>query len=174
MLNFSILLHCVIRIRGLLFRLGITSWFSGPLLKSIFFCSHLKMASYAETCSEQKKVLSNKGSLNQLVAPRRNNNPLRQTSMPWVGFEPTIPVFDRAKTFHALYRADTVIGPLSVVYVKLRLHFIKCQNIFNSKIESLQIFATTATIRLSLRWPCLRTACNTCEAFPFEVLVAFR
>jgi hypothetical protein len=34
----------------------------------------------------------------------------RQTSMPWVEFEPTIPVFERAKTFHALVRAATVIG----------------------------------------------------------------
>jgi hypothetical protein len=27
------------------------------------------------------------------------------------GFEPTIPVFERAKVFHALDRAATVIGP---------------------------------------------------------------
>jgi hypothetical protein len=33
-----------------------------------------------------------------------------ETSMPWVGFETTIPVFERAKTFHALDRAATVIG----------------------------------------------------------------
>jgi hypothetical protein len=31
--------------------------------------------------------------------------------MPWVGFEPTIPVLQRAKTVHALDRAATVIGP---------------------------------------------------------------
>jgi hypothetical protein len=30
--------------------------------------------------------------------------------MPQVGFEPTIPVFQRAKTVHALDRAATVIG----------------------------------------------------------------
>jgi hypothetical protein len=30
--------------------------------------------------------------------------------MPRVGFEPTIPVFERAKTVHALDRAVTVIG----------------------------------------------------------------
>jgi hypothetical protein len=30
--------------------------------------------------------------------------------MPWVGFEPTIPAFERAKTFHALDRVATVIG----------------------------------------------------------------
>jgi hypothetical protein len=32
--------------------------------------------------------------------------------MPWVGLEPTIPVFERAKTFHALDRAATVIGAI--------------------------------------------------------------
>jgi hypothetical protein len=30
--------------------------------------------------------------------------------MPRVGFEPTIPVFERAKTIHVLDRAATVIG----------------------------------------------------------------
>jgi hypothetical protein len=33
-----------------------------------------------------------------------------QTSMPRVGSEPTIPVFDRAKTFDALDSVATVIG----------------------------------------------------------------
>jgi hypothetical protein len=33
-----------------------------------------------------------------------------QISMPWVGFEPTIPVFKRAKTVHALFHAVTVIA----------------------------------------------------------------
>jgi hypothetical protein len=33
-----------------------------------------------------------------------------QTSVPRVGFEPTIPVFERARTFRALYRAATVFG----------------------------------------------------------------
>jgi hypothetical protein len=36
----------------------------------------------------------------------------RQTSIPLAGFEPTIPVFKRAKTFHALDRAATVTGML--------------------------------------------------------------
>jgi hypothetical protein len=30
--------------------------------------------------------------------------------MPLAGFEPTMPVFERAKTFHALDRAATVTG----------------------------------------------------------------
>jgi hypothetical protein len=33
-----------------------------------------------------------------------------QISIPRVGFEPTTPVFDRAKTVHASDRAATVIG----------------------------------------------------------------
>jgi hypothetical protein len=33
-----------------------------------------------------------------------------QTSMPQVEFEPTIPVFERAKAVQALHRAATVIG----------------------------------------------------------------
>jgi hypothetical protein len=34
--------------------------------------------------------------------------------MPQVGFEPTIPVFEPAKTFHALGRAATVIGNINI------------------------------------------------------------
>jgi hypothetical protein len=33
--------------------------------------------------------------------------------MPRLGFEPTIPVFERAKTFYALDRAAAVIGMLT-------------------------------------------------------------
>jgi hypothetical protein len=32
-----------------------------------------------------------------------------------VGFEPTIPVFKRAKTFHALDHAATVIGDFGII-----------------------------------------------------------
>jgi hypothetical protein len=42
------------------------------------------------------------------ITQTQNKRP--QTSMPWVGVEPTIPVFERAKTVHALDRAATVIG----------------------------------------------------------------
>jgi hypothetical protein len=41
--------------------------------------------------------------------------------MPRVGSEPTIPVFERAKTIHALERTATVIGRLSVWY-SLKTH----------------------------------------------------
>jgi hypothetical protein len=40
----------------------------------------------------------------------QTQNKHKETYMPWVGFETTIPVFERAKTVHALDRAATVIG----------------------------------------------------------------
>jgi hypothetical protein len=40
----------------------------------------------------------------------QTQNKRRQTSMPWVGLEPTIPVFERAKTVHDLDRTATVTG----------------------------------------------------------------
>jgi hypothetical protein len=36
--------------------------------------------------------------------------------MPRVGFKPTIPVFEQAKTVHALDRAATVIGRLTSIH----------------------------------------------------------
>jgi hypothetical protein len=45
-----------------------------------------------------------------------------QTFMPKMGFEPTIPVFERGKTFHASHCAATMIGPedLAEPIMKLR------------------------------------------------------
>jgi hypothetical protein len=40
----------------------------------------------------------------------QTQNKRTQTSMPQVGFEPTIPMFELAKMVHALDRAATVIG----------------------------------------------------------------
>jgi hypothetical protein len=40
----------------------------------------------------------------------QTNAHTHQTSMPWVGFEPTIPASKRAKTVHALDRLVTVTG----------------------------------------------------------------
>jgi hypothetical protein len=34
-----------------------------------------------------------------------------QTSMPQVGFEPTVLVFERAKTVHALDQSCSIVGP---------------------------------------------------------------
>jgi hypothetical protein len=55
---------------------------------------------------------------------------LTHTSMPWVGFEPTIPVLERAKTFHALDSADTVIGNIVhwciIIYLTILSDYIPC------------------------------------------------
>jgi hypothetical protein len=40
----------------------------------------------------------------------QTQNNRRHTSMPWVGFDPSIPVFKEVKTVHALHRAAIVIG----------------------------------------------------------------
>jgi hypothetical protein len=45
----------------------------------------------------------------------RINAYTHQTSMPWVGFEPTIPATKRVKTVHALDRAATVTGLLTYI-----------------------------------------------------------
>jgi hypothetical protein len=51
-----------------------------------------------------------------LPSPRtaKTQNKRTQTSIPQVGFQPTIPVFKQAKTLYALDRAATVIGILTI------------------------------------------------------------
>jgi hypothetical protein len=41
----------------------------------------------------------------------QTENKRTQTSMPWVGFEPTIPAFEQAKTVHALDQCFSNAGP---------------------------------------------------------------
>jgi hypothetical protein len=54
--------------------------------------------------------------------------------MPWVGFEPTIPVFKRAKTVHALDPGATVIGTQSFLQlIMLKLMQYTSNEGFNSK-----------------------------------------
>jgi hypothetical protein len=42
-----------------------------------------------------------------------------ETSMPWMGIEPTIPVFERVRTVHALDCAATVIGHLTTSALRM-------------------------------------------------------
>jgi hypothetical protein len=51
----------------------------------------------------------------------QTQNKCTQTSMPWVGYESTIPVFERVKMVHALGRTATVIG------IMFRLTIIKSE-----------------------------------------------
>jgi hypothetical protein len=48
-----------------------------------------------------------------IARPLPDTNKYKQPPMPLVGFEPTIPAFERAKTFHALDRAATVVPVLN-------------------------------------------------------------
>jgi hypothetical protein len=52
----------------------------------------------------------------------QTQNNRTQTSMPRVGFKPTILVFERTKTVHALERAATVIGSQSVQNIRVDLY----------------------------------------------------
>jgi hypothetical protein len=54
----------------------------------------------------------------------QTQNKRKQTSMPSVGFEPTNPMSERTKTFHALDRAATVIGIISNTLPKVTLRLI--------------------------------------------------
>jgi hypothetical protein len=49
----------------------------------------------------------------------QTQNKRTETSISGVGFEPTIPAFDRVKTVHALDRAATVIGSVMLCYIML-------------------------------------------------------
>jgi hypothetical protein len=53
----------------------------------------------------------------------RINAYTHQASMIWVGFEPTIPASERAKTVHALDRAATVTGYLHI-YITIILYVV--------------------------------------------------
>jgi hypothetical protein len=49
--------------------------------------------------------------------------------MPRVGFEPTVPVFERGKTVHALDRAATVIGltqNMAFIFETVLITFLNC------------------------------------------------
>jgi hypothetical protein len=46
--------------------------------------------------------------------------------MPWVGFEPTIPVFQMAKTFHALDSTATFIGDVHSTLQLFQIKAVRC------------------------------------------------
>jgi hypothetical protein len=54
--------------------------------------------------------------------------------MSWVGFEPTIPMFERKKTVHALHRAAKVIGNIIIYGVYYFLSAIKLLHFSFAKI----------------------------------------
>jgi hypothetical protein len=69
------------------------------------------------------------------IGQPQTHNKRIQTSMPRVGFEPMIPVFERAKTVHALDNAATVIGRRNYIYTQIlwTKNIYICQNEYFSK-----------------------------------------
>jgi hypothetical protein len=68
------------------------------------------------------RISLDRGSARRKAATYTQNK-RTQTSIPWVGFEPTTPAFEQAKTIHALDRAATVIGGHALTEV-LSLHLL--------------------------------------------------
>jgi hypothetical protein len=78
----------------------------------------------------------------------KTQNKRPHTSMPWVGFEPTIPAFEGAKTVHALDRATTMTG-LSNEY---RCHFPNIK-----RPESKADHSTLSNTEVKDAWSCTST-----------------
>jgi hypothetical protein len=73
----------------------------------------------------------------------QTQNKSTQTSMPRVGFELTIPVFEWAKTVHALDRADTVIT-----------YYIRTQGLLNENFRKPRLILNThITVSITSRVP---------------------
>jgi hypothetical protein len=81
-------------------------WVYSPLLDLGRFFSFLIFYTVGRTLSTG--VSPSQG--RYLHTGQHKQNKRTQTSMSQMGFQPTIPVFERAKIVHALDRAATVIG----------------------------------------------------------------
>jgi hypothetical protein len=55
--------------------------------------------------------------------------------MPRVGFKPTIPAFERAKTVHALYPAATVIGYTDTIEYARKWGHLHNNNLYKIKTK---------------------------------------
>jgi hypothetical protein len=75
-----------------------------------------------------------------------------------VGYEPTIPAFERAKTFHASDHAATVIGQINT-YVKINKHNIILSSNIQVNMRGMVGFKvlTVVTMKSAVVWdvsPC--------------------
>jgi FAD synthase len=77
------------------------------------FCGNWTLLQFSGLFTQTVGLLGRVISTSQglyLHTGKHKQNKRTQTSMPQVGFEPTIPASERAKTVHALDRSLTVIG----------------------------------------------------------------
>jgi hypothetical protein len=98
-----------------LLSLLLLSWLYSPLLGLCSFFSLLNLYTVGRTPRTGDQPVA------RPLPARRTQT---QTSMPWVGFELTIPAFEGAKTVHALGGGATVIGPCLHTALKYR----ECQS----------------------------------------------
>jgi hypothetical protein len=68
------------------------------------------LAAFSVFLSIHSRYNSLDGGSARRKAATNTQNKRTHTTIPWMGFEPTIPAFERAKTVRALDRALTVIG----------------------------------------------------------------
>jgi hypothetical protein len=81
-------------------------WLYRPLLDFGCFFSFLLLYAVCRTPRMGDQLLQGR----YLHRKIQTKNKRTQTSMPWLGFEPTTPVFEQARTVRALARAVTVIS----------------------------------------------------------------
>jgi hypothetical protein len=89
-------------------RPSIFLWLYSPLLDPSSFFSFLILYTVGRTPWTENEPVAR--SL-PTYRTTQTQNKCTQTSIPQVEFEPTNPAFQRAKIFHALDRAATLIGP---------------------------------------------------------------
>jgi hypothetical protein len=84
-----------------------------------------------------------------LYRTAQTQNKRRQTSMPRVRFEPTIPVFEWGKTVHALDRAATVIDRFIERYYKF-VAWNMLQRFYSSSYGSIFHMSETASTNVTI------------------------
>jgi hypothetical protein len=81
-----------------------------------------------------------------------------QTSMPCVGFEPTIPASERADTVHALDRSATVTGFALLLYIKCLLFKKNCPSASCASADTVyrgvEVFGTKTISINYITWWC--------------------
>jgi hypothetical protein len=94
-------------LRATLLLLLLLLWFYSPLLGLSRFFNFLILHTVGMTPWTGDQPVTRPLPTHKIT---QTQNKRTQTSMPRVGFEPMIPLFERTETVHALDRAATVIG----------------------------------------------------------------
>jgi hypothetical protein len=141
---FVLMLHSYLSI-CLSVYLSVYLWLYSPLLDLGCFISFFILYTVGRTSWTGDQPVSRPLSTHGTT---QTQNKRTQTSMPWVGFEPTIPVFERAKTVHALDRAATVTGSFLVIQNYLGREFLAAVTVtYTSTLNVKTLFSSRTTWR---------------------------